>query len=162
MIESVYKQGDDALVNMAELQFPVFNLFGLADPLKFRTTQISIPEYMVGAYEVHWKTQRFEKPSGKDDSPKTMTFTFRVDKYYTVYKALMAWWQLSATPIPERWLKTLGRLPAHRIFGATSRSDAWTATISPQPKAGSLSGAGSKVCRVLILIRHPAILFTAK
>jgi len=93
MIESVYKQGDDALQNMAELQFPVFNLFGLADPLKFRTTQISIPEYTVGMYEVHWKTQKFEKPSGKDESPKNMTFTFRIDKYYTVYKALMAWWQ---------------------------------------------------------------------
>jgi len=93
MIESAYQQGDDALQNMAELQFPVFNLFGLADKLKFRVTQISIPEYMVGSYEVHWKTQKFEKPSGKDESPKTMTFTFRIDKYYTVYKALMAWWQ---------------------------------------------------------------------
>lgn len=92
-IESVYKQGDDALQNMAELQFPAFNLFGLADPLKFRTTQIDIPEFQIGSYEVPWKTQKFEKPSGKDETPKTMTFTFRVDKYYTVYKALMAWWQ---------------------------------------------------------------------
>lgn len=92
-IESVYSQGDDALQNMAELQFPAFNLFGLADPLKFRTTQIDIPEFAVGTYEVPWKSQKFEKPSGKDETPKTMTFTFRVDKYYTVYKALMAWFQ---------------------------------------------------------------------
>lgn len=79
---------------MAELEFlKGFKLFGLTDRLKFRVTQISIPEYNVGMYEVHWKTQKFEKPSGKDESPKNMTFTFRVDKYYTVYKALMAWWQ---------------------------------------------------------------------
>jgi len=93
MIDSIYKQGDDALANMAELEFPAWDLFGLTTPLKFRTTNISIPEYTVGSYEVHWKTQKFEKPSGKDDSPKTMTFTVRIDKYYVVYKALMAWWQ---------------------------------------------------------------------
>jgi hypothetical protein len=93
MIEAVYQQGDDALANMAELTFPVFNLFGLADPLKFRTTNISIPEFQVGSYEIHWKTQKFEKPSGKDETQKTMSFTFRIDKYYTVYKGLMAWWQ---------------------------------------------------------------------
>lgn len=92
-IDSVYAQGDDALQNMAELQFSAFNLFGIADPLKFRTTQIDIPEFTVGTYEVPWKAQKFEKPSGKDETPKTMTFTFRVDKYYTVYKALMAWFQ---------------------------------------------------------------------
>ena len=94
MIDSVFWQGDDALVNMAELQFPTAHkLFNMAEPLKFRTVQINVPEFMVGSYEVHWKTQKFEKPSGKDDTPKTMTFTFRVDKYYKVYKALMSWWQ---------------------------------------------------------------------
>jgi hypothetical protein len=93
MIENVYQQGDDALANMAELQFPIFNLFGLADPLKFRTTAISIPEFAILTYDVHWKTQKFEKPGGKDETAKTMNFTFRIDKYYTVYKGLMAWWQ---------------------------------------------------------------------
>jgi len=98
MIESVFKQGDDALLNMAELQFPVFRFFNMPEELKFRTTNISIPEFQVGSYEVHWKAQKFEKPSGKDETAKTMSFTFRIDKYYKVYKALQIWWQYICNP----------------------------------------------------------------
>jgi hypothetical protein len=91
-IDSVYTLGDDALQNMAEITFaPGFALLGVADMLKFRTTNIEIPNFATGAYIVHWKTQNFEKPSGKDETQKTMTFTFRVDKYYLVYKALLKW-----------------------------------------------------------------------
>jgi hypothetical protein len=93
-IDSVYQLGDDALQNLAEIELSPFPLFGpLKDALKYRTTQIDIPGFEKGAYEVHWKSQKFEKPSGKDDTQKTFTSTFRVDKYYTVYKALQAWWQ---------------------------------------------------------------------
>jgi hypothetical protein len=93
-IDSVYIQGDDALVNFAELELSPFPLFGpLKDALKFRTTQIDIPGFTKGAYDVHWKAQKFEKPNGKDETAKTFTSNFRVDKYYTVYKALQAWWQ---------------------------------------------------------------------
>jgi hypothetical protein len=93
-IDSVYQQGDDALGNFAEIEFSPFSLFGpLRDTLKFRTTQITIPGFTKGMYEVHWKAQKFEKPSGKDDTDKTFSSTFRVDKYYTVYKAMQAWWQ---------------------------------------------------------------------
>jgi hypothetical protein len=93
-IDSVYATGDDALTNMAEILFNEFSLFGpLKEQLKFRTTQINVPGFTMGAYDVHWKSQKFEKPSGKDETEKTFSFTFRVDKYYTVYKALLAWWQ---------------------------------------------------------------------
>jgi hypothetical protein len=105
-VDSVYVTGDDALTNMAEIEFSPFSLFGpLKDALKFRTTQISVPGFTMGSYEVHWKAQKFEKPSGKDEMEKTFSFTFRVDKYYTVYKALLAWWQLSAIQTLGRWLK---------------------------------------------------------
>lgn len=93
-LDSVYQTGDDALANMAEIEVAPFPLFSpLADALKFRTTNIDVPGFNVGSYEVHSKTQKFEKPSGKDGTNKTFTSTFRVDKYYTVYKALLAWWQ---------------------------------------------------------------------
>jgi hypothetical protein len=93
-IDSAYAVGDNALANMAEIEFSPFSLFGpLKDALKFRTTQINVPGFTMGSYEVHWKAQKFEKPNGKDETEKTFTFTFRVDKYYTVYKALQAWWQ---------------------------------------------------------------------
>jgi hypothetical protein len=93
-IDSVYQTGDDALANFAEIELSPFPLFGpLKDALKYRTKQIDIPGFEKGVYEVHWKAQKFEKPNGKDDTPKAFTSTFRVDKYYTVYKAVMAWWQ---------------------------------------------------------------------
>jgi hypothetical protein len=93
-IDSVYETGDDALGNMAEILINEFSLFGpLKDALRFRTTAITVPGFTMGSYEVHWKSQKFEKPNGKDETEKTFSFTFRVDKYYTVYKALLAWWQ---------------------------------------------------------------------
>jgi hypothetical protein len=93
-IDSVYIQGDDALANVAEILIPEFSLFGpLKENLRFRTKTINVPGFTMGSYEVNWKSQKFEKPSGKDETEKTFTFTFRVDKYYTVYKALLAWWQ---------------------------------------------------------------------
>jgi hypothetical protein len=93
-IDSIYSQGDDAVGNVAEILISDFSLFGpLKDALKFRTTQINVPGFTMGAYMVPWKSQQFEKPSGKDETEKTFSFTFRVDKYYTVYKALLAWWQ---------------------------------------------------------------------
>lgn len=93
-IDSAYATGDDALANMAEIEFSPLSLFGLLkDDLKFSTAQINVPGFTMGKYEVHWKAQKFEKPSGKDETEKTFSFTFRVDKYYTVYKALQAWWQ---------------------------------------------------------------------
>jgi hypothetical protein len=92
-IDSVFSQGDDALTNMAEILFEEFSLFASAAPLKFRTTKIDVPGFTMGSYPVHWKSQNFEKPSGKDETEKTFSFTFRVDKYYTVYKTLLAWWQ---------------------------------------------------------------------
>lgn len=93
-IDSVYALGDDAIASCAELEIAAFALFGeLKDTLKFRTTNISTPEFTLGEYDVHWKTQHFPKPNGKDETPKSFTSQFRVDKYYTVYKALQAWWQ---------------------------------------------------------------------
>jgi hypothetical protein len=93
-IDSVYATGDDALANLAEILISEFALFGpLKEQLRFRTTGIEVPGFVMGTYEVPWKSQKYEKPSGKDETPKTFTFTFRVDKYYTVYKALLAWWQ---------------------------------------------------------------------
>jgi hypothetical protein len=93
-IDSVFSQGDDALGNIAEIFINEFSLFGpLKDALRFRTTAINVPGFTMGYYEVNWKSQKFEKPSGKDETEKTFSFTFRVDKYYTVYKALLAWWQ---------------------------------------------------------------------
>lgn len=91
-IENVYNQGDDALGNTAEITVVPFDLFNaFSDALKFRTTQIEIPGFTVGGYDVNSKTGKFKKSNGRDESEKSFTSTFRVDKYYTVYNALLAW-----------------------------------------------------------------------
>lgn len=91
MIDQAYRLGDDALANQAELNISVLSLFGVTNPLKFRVQTIEIPEYSVGTYDVHFKTQQFTKPSGKITTPNSFTFSFRSDKYWVIYQALLAW-----------------------------------------------------------------------
>jgi len=92
-IETIYKAGDDALANQFEIIFSPLSLFGDVDNLKIRTTNVSIPESSNGSYEVKYKTQKMEKPSGEITTPNEWSFTFRADKYWTLYQGLMAWKQ---------------------------------------------------------------------
>lgn len=90
-IDTIYRQGDDALGNQFEINFSAISFIPEADKLKIRTTTVDIPEFSVEKYTVDYKTQRFTKPSGKISTPNEFTFTFRADKYWTLYKALLAW-----------------------------------------------------------------------
>ncbi len=90
-IDQLYAQGDDALQNQFEMSISPISLFNTQDPLRFRVTTLDIPEFTVGTYTVPYKTQQIEKPSGKIETPTEFTFNFRVDKYWTVYSALMIW-----------------------------------------------------------------------
>lgn len=91
MVETIYRAGDDALANQAEINITPLSFLPETDPLKIRTTQFQIPEFAVGTYQVDYKTQRFEKPNGKIETPMEFQFTFRSDKYWTIYQALLAW-----------------------------------------------------------------------
>jgi hypothetical protein len=92
LIDTVYATGDDALGNQAEMSIgEISSIFQMKDPLKVRITIIDIPAYTVGKYTIDYKTQKFTKPSGKIETPNEMTFSFRSDKYWTIYQALLAW-----------------------------------------------------------------------
>ena len=142
MIDTVFSTGDDALGNYAEIDISPFSLFGpLKDPLKYRTTTIEIPGFTKGSYDVHWKSQKFEKPNGKDESPKTFTTGFRVDKYYTVYKALLAWWQYICNSDSGALAEDVGA-----ITGTSNiRTDIMVHTIDTQ---GIVTNEGFKFERV--------------
>lgn len=90
-IETLFTAGDDALANHAVINIAPIPIFGLADPLRVRTTTFDIPEHTIDTYDVHWKTQSFTKPSGKIITPNEFSFTFRSDKYWTIYQALLLW-----------------------------------------------------------------------
>ena len=95
-IDAIYKAGDDALANQFNIIFSAFSLLSIDADLKLRTTNVSIPEFSVGTYEVDYKTQKMEKPNGKNTTPNEWSFTFRADKYWVLYQALMAWKQFIA------------------------------------------------------------------
>ena len=91
-IDTIYAQGDDALGSQFEVSVSELGtLFNLPDPLKFRTTSLTIPGYTIGKYAIDFKSQKFTKPNGKIDTPNEFSLSFRVDKYWAVYQALLAW-----------------------------------------------------------------------
>jgi hypothetical protein len=91
MIETVFRLGDDALDNQGEIVITPIAIFGQEDPIRMRITSFDIPEFAVGSYEVNYKTQKFTKPTGRVSETNAFTFSFRADKYWAIYNALLAW-----------------------------------------------------------------------
>jgi len=96
MIDIIYAQGDDALDNAGRIIFEPLSFFPNMEPMQFRISNFDIPEFTIGSYEVKYKSQKFTKPNGSMESGNTFTFSFRMDKYYSIYQNLMAWKQLIA------------------------------------------------------------------
>ncbi len=91
MIDVIAKLGDDALKNLFDMILPPFP--GAIDPVStnFRIQNFSIPATGVETYEIHWKTQKMTKPSGKIVMENNFNFEFRVDKYWAIYNGLKNW-----------------------------------------------------------------------
>jgi hypothetical protein len=94
MLDIAFKMGDDAVDNEGMIVFEPLSFMANAEALQFRISNFDIPEFSQDSYVVHYKTQEFEKPKGNITTPKEFTFTFRVDKYWTIYDELMTWKQL--------------------------------------------------------------------
>ena len=91
MIDVIAKLGDDALKNLFDMILPPFP--GAIDPIStnFRIQNFTIPATGVETYEIHWKTQKMTKPSGKVTMDNSFSFSFRVDKYWEIYNGLKNW-----------------------------------------------------------------------
>lgn len=91
MIDVIYALGDDALDSQAIIVFQPLLFLTQMDPLQFRISNFTIPEFSIGSYDVNYKSQKFTKPSGKIETPNSFSFTFRADKYWTIYQTLLRW-----------------------------------------------------------------------
>ena len=98
MIDTIYRHGDDALQNQFDISFGPLPVLIDADSIRVRATACSIPEYVVQTYEVPYKTQKFEKPSGEIEHSKECTMTIRCDKSWAVYQMLRNWITLIHDP----------------------------------------------------------------
>ena len=98
-VEKIYNLGDDALANLFDISIsPISYINDLGSTL-LRVQNLTIPSVALETYEVPFKTQTIERISGKIPSVKEFSFDIRVDRYWTVYKGLIAWKNAIANPI---------------------------------------------------------------
>lgn len=96
MIDILYQMGDDAVDNEGVIVFEPLSFMSTTETLQFRISDFEIPEFVQDSYSVTYKTQTLDKPKASITTSKDFTYTFRVDKYWTVYDDLFAWKQLLA------------------------------------------------------------------
>lgn len=91
MIDTIYRLGDDALDNQGIIIIDPLPFLTEIEPLQFRISTFTIPEFPIPSYTVNYKTQKFNKPGGRIDTPNSFTFSFRADKYWKIYQELRTW-----------------------------------------------------------------------
>ena len=99
MINAIFNVGDDALGNEFQVTFGNIPYLDVAGPLNLRCNTVEIPETVVGEYEYQYKSEKIVKPNGQIATAKEFTVEFRVDKYYALYKAFVAWNNFIVNPI---------------------------------------------------------------
>ena len=99
-INVISSLGDDALANHFQVIFgkPFPGATDLTNT-QFRITNVTVPDQVINTYEVHWKSQKATKPSGKDGTSNQFTFDLRVDKFYLIYKQFVDWHRLIIDPV---------------------------------------------------------------
>lgn len=90
-VEQIYQTGDDALDNEFDVVIAPISVFNLTDPFRFRTTSVTIPGRGVNTYAINYKTIKITKPSGSLKGENVFNIEVRIDKYWTLYQALLAW-----------------------------------------------------------------------
>ena len=96
IIDRLANMGADALANHYTIVFPpTIASLGLDNfdnsELAFRITNVSIPDKTVSTYAIEKRGLTFDRPSGKNESSREVTFTFRPDKRFVIYNTLCAW-----------------------------------------------------------------------
>lgn len=59
--------------------------------LALRCNGFEPPKFTLKTYEVRYKTIGLKKPASRIDGDRSFKLQFRLDSYYSVYRALMAW-----------------------------------------------------------------------
>jgi len=96
-VSDIYTLADDALQNLFEASFTddgnVSEFAGDIDliNMKLRVTEFTKPDAGFDTYEVHYKTLKIVKPSGKTAFANEFSFTMRIDRDYAWYKFFENW-----------------------------------------------------------------------
>ena len=98
MVDTIFQFGEDALDNEAKITIDISSLGVSAlkeiigqDELTFRAPSFSVPEKQIATYDQSYKgftIQRWKAGTGMD---RTVTITFRLDKYWKVYRFIRGW-----------------------------------------------------------------------
>lgn len=98
MVDTIFQFGEDALNNEANITIDISSL-GVPslkdiigqDELKFRATGFNVPEKHVLTYDQQYKGFTIQRWKAGTDMTREFTVTFRVDKYWKIYRFLRAW-----------------------------------------------------------------------
>lgn len=100
MVDTIFQFGEDALNNEASISIDISSL-GVPtlkdligqDELKFRATTFSVPEKRIRTYTQSYKGFEIERWKSGTEMSRELSITFRVDKYWRVYRFLRGWMQ---------------------------------------------------------------------
>lgn len=98
-IESVFSAGDDALGYEYQVSFGPIPYLDTSSPVNLRCTTVEIPPHVLGEYEYRYKSEKIVKPNGQIETAKEFTIEFRIDKYYSLYKAFLTWNNAIVSPV---------------------------------------------------------------
>jgi len=92
--------GEDALSNHfnAIITFPSLIQNAALASLNLRLKSIEIPAQTIGTYEITKRGKKLTRPNGVSEQGNDFTFTYRVDKYFTVYNAISQWMSFIQNP----------------------------------------------------------------
>lgn len=94
LVDTIYTYGEDALdyESSVVVGFPeALNNSNVLGTMNFRAVTYSVPEYSIPTYQQSYKGFTVDRWKAGTDTDKAVTISFRVDKYWTVYDALLTW-----------------------------------------------------------------------
>jgi len=95
MVDTIYQMGNDALNNQGRVIISPITPLDMIDALQFRITTLpSIPEYKIEYNDFNYKGYTISLAKPGESLSREASFTFRVDKFWRVYKMLKAWGKL--------------------------------------------------------------------
>lgn len=91
-INSVMNLSEDALANHFQIVIPSISFLGKnVNEINMRVKTVEIPQYEISEYEITKRGKKANRPNGVDENDYHVSFTFRADKYWRCYSALLAW-----------------------------------------------------------------------
>lgn len=92
LLDVLATMGLDALGNHFAMNIPVFSQVGeVVNNLNMRVLSVSIPDKEISTYPITKRGRQMNRPSGVSEQSHDVSFTFRADKYWNCYNALVNW-----------------------------------------------------------------------